>query len=117
MAHMGGTASEEIDAPLDEVGAVGEDVLSAPDWQDGRVAMTALETDDEGRATLVEAENDIKVRPLRSQVRFRYEAPDRLSWRMVKGDLKSVEGLSNLEDVGGGLTRSGFRFYGIIDSM
>src|SRR3954451_16302339 len=106
MAHMGGTASEEIDAPLDEVWAVVEDVLSAPDWQDGLVAMTALETDGEGRATLVEAENDIKVRTVKSQVRFRYEAPDRLSWQQVKGDLKSVEGSWDLEDLGGGRTRA-----------
>src|SRR3954467_10454493 len=88
MAHMGGTASEEIDAPLDEVWAVVEDVLSAPDWQDGLVAMTDLETHGGGRGTRGERENHIKVRSVKSQVRFRYEAPDRLSWEQVKGDLK-----------------------------
>src|SRR3954447_1805903 len=106
MAHMGGSASEEIGAPLDEVWAVVEDVLSAPDWQDGLVGMTALETDDEGRATLVEAENDIKVRTVKSQVRFRYDPPARLSWEQVKGDLKSVEGSWTLEDLGDGRTRA-----------
>src|SRR3954465_13496029 len=106
MAKMGGSASEEIDAPLDEVWAVVEDVLSAPEWQDGLVGMTALETDDEGRATLVEAENDIKGRTVKSQVRFHYEPPDRLSWEQVKGDLKSVEGSWALEDLGDGRTRA-----------
>ena len=52
----------EIDAPIAEVWAVVEDVLIAPEWQGGLDSMTALETDDEGRATLVETENDIKVR-------------------------------------------------------
>ena len=50
MAHMGGSASEEIDAPLEEVWAVVADVLDAPDWQGGLVGMTALEHDGEGRA-------------------------------------------------------------------
>jgi uncharacterized membrane protein len=112
MAHMGGRASEEIDAPLDEVWGVVEDVLSAPEWQDGLVAMTALETDDEGRATLVEAENDIKVRTVKSQIRFHYEAPGRLSWEQVKGDLKSVEGSWTLEDLGGGRTRATYELDG-----
>src|SRR3954462_5741970 len=112
MAHMGGTASEEIDAPLDEVWAAVEDVLSAPDWQDGLVGMTALETDDEGRATLVEAEKDIKVGTVKSPVRFRYDAPARLSWEQVKGDLKSVEGSWTLEGLGGGGTRATYELDG-----
>ncbi|HYU59772.1 MAG TPA: SRPBCC family protein [Solirubrobacterales bacterium] len=106
MAHMGGSASEEIDVPLDEVWAVVEDVLTAPDWQGGLVAMSALERDDEGRPTLVETENDIKVRHVKTEVRFRYEPPTRLSWTQEKGDLKSVEGSWTLEDLGDGRTRA-----------
>src|SRR3954454_8504621 len=106
MAKMGGSASAEIEAPLDEVWAVVEDVLSAPDWQGGLVGITALETDDEGRATLVETENDIKVRRVKTRVRFRYDPPGRLSWTQEKGDLKSVEGAWVLEDLGSGRTRA-----------
>jgi carbon monoxide dehydrogenase subunit G len=106
MARMGGSASEEIDAPLDEVWAVVEDVLAAPEWQGGLVAIRALEHDAENRPTLVETENDIKVRTVKTQVRFGYEAPTRLSWVQEKGDLKSVEGSWTLEDLGGGRTRA-----------
>ena len=106
MARMGGSASEEIDAPLDEVWAVVEDVLAAPEWQGGLVAIRALERDVENRPTLVETENDIKVRTVKTQVRFGYEAPTRLSWVQEKGDLKSVEGSWTLEDLGGGRTRA-----------
>ena len=60
MAHMGGSASAEIDAPLEEVWAVVADVLTAPEWQGGLDTMTALEHDDQGRATLVATENDIR---------------------------------------------------------
>jgi ribosome-associated toxin RatA of RatAB toxin-antitoxin module len=103
---MGGTASAEIDAPLDDVWAVVEDVLTAPEWQGGMVAMSALERDAGGRPTLVETENDIKVRHVKTQVRFRYEPPMGLSWTQEKGDLKSVEGSWTLEDLGEGRTRA-----------
>ena len=112
MAHMGGTAEAEIDAPLDEVWAVVEDVLTAPDWQGGLEAITALEHDDEGRPTMVESVSDIKVRQVKTQVRFSYEPPTRLSWAQEKGDLKSVEGSWQLEDLGGGRTRATYSLDG-----
>jgi hypothetical protein len=106
MGHLGGSASAEIEAPLEEVWAVVEDVLSAPDWQGGLVGITALERDDEGRATLVETENDIKVRRVKTVVRFFYDGPTRLSWKQEKGDLKSVEGAWVLEELGDGRTKA-----------
>jgi uncharacterized membrane protein len=112
MARLGGSASAEIEAPLDEVWAVVEDVLSAPEWQNGLVSMTALDTDGEGRPTLVEVENDIKVRTVKSQVRFTYDGPSRLSWSQVKGDLKSVDGSWELEDLGGTRTKATYALDG-----
>ena len=103
---MGGSASTEIDAPLQRVWEEVEDVLAAPQWQGGLVAVTALERDAEGRPTLVESESDIKVRHVKTEVRFAYEAPTRLSWKQEKGDLKSVEGSWKLEDLGDGRTRA-----------
>ena len=112
MANLGGSASTEIDAPIDAVWAVVEDVLSAPDWQTGLVAMTALEHDADGRPTLVEVENDIKVRRVKSNIRFAYDAPTRLSWTQEKGDLKSVDGSWDLADLGGGRTRATYTLDG-----
>lgn len=106
MAHMGGSASAEIEAPIDEVWALVEDVLIAPEWQGGLVSVTPLEHDDAGRPTLVESESDIKVKHVKTRVRFSYEAPTRLSWTQEKGDLKSVDGSWVLEDLGGGRTRA-----------
>lgn len=106
MGHMGGTASADIEAPVEEVWAVVEDVLSAPEWQGGLVAMSALERDASGRPTLVESENDIKVKHVKTEVRFAYDGPSRLSWTQEKGDLKSVEGSWTLEDLGDGRTRA-----------
>lgn len=106
MAHLGGTASSEIEAPLEEVWTVVEDVLSAPEWQGGLDAMTALERDADGRATLVETENDLKVRHVKARVRFSYKGPGRLEWTQEQGDMRSVEGSWELEDLGGGRTRA-----------
>lgn len=101
MGMLGGTASEEIDAPLAAVWAIVEDVLRSPEWQGGLLSMEALETDGEGRPTLVETVNDAKVRHVKTRVRFAYEAPHRLSWQQEKGDLKSLIGSWDLEDLGG----------------
>ena len=109
MANLGGSASVEIDAPIEAVWAVVEDVLTAPEWQGGLDAMSALERDESGRATLVETENDIKVRRVKARVRFGYEGPTRLRWTQEKGDLKSVEGSWELEDLGGARTRATYR--------
>lgn len=106
MARMGGTESAEIEAPIEAVWAVVEDVLAAPEWQGGLVSVEPLERDDEGRPTLVESTSDIKVRHVTTQVRFGYEPLARLSWTQEKGELKSLQGSWELEDLGGGRTRA-----------
>jgi len=106
MPRINGSASAEIGAPVQEVWLVVEDVLTAPDWQGGLVAMSALERDAEGRPALVEAKNDLRVRHITTRVRFRYEGPTRLSWTQEKGDLKSLTGSWSLEDLGDGQTRA-----------
>jgi carbon monoxide dehydrogenase subunit G len=100
MGKLGGTATTEIDAPLTTVWAVIEDVLSSPEWQGGLISMEALETDAGGRATLVETVNDAKVRHIKTQVRFTYDEPLRLMWTQEKGDIKSLDGSWELEDLG-----------------
>jgi ribosome-associated toxin RatA of RatAB toxin-antitoxin module len=108
MAHLGGSASSDIQAPLAQVWEIVEDVLSAPDWQGGLDGMSALERDPEGRATLVETESDIKVRRVKARVRFRYDGPNRLSWSQEQGDMKSVEGSWELEALSEDRTRATF---------
>lgn len=109
MGHLGGSASIEIDAPLDTVWAVVEDVATAPDWQGGLDKITPIERDADDRPTLVETENDIKVRRIKARVRFRYDGPTLLAWTQEKGDMKSVEGAWELEDLGNQRTRATYR--------
>jgi carbon monoxide dehydrogenase subunit G len=106
MGSLSGSSTAEIAAPLDEVWKLVEDVSTVPDWQGGVNSLSALEHDGEGRATLCEIETDAKVRAVKSTVRFSYDGPTRLSWVQEKGDLKSVNGSWELEDVGDGRTRA-----------
>jgi ribosome-associated toxin RatA of RatAB toxin-antitoxin module len=104
VALLTGTSTAEIDAPVESVWELIEDVESAPQWQGGLVAMRALERDGEGRATLCESESDAKVRTVKAEIRFAYDGPTRLSWTQEKGDLKALEGSWELEDLGDGRT-------------
>jgi carbon monoxide dehydrogenase subunit G len=110
MGQLSGSASAEIDAPLERVWAVVQDVIAAPEWQGGLEEVTALERDGDGRPTLVDSVTDIKVRRVNSRVRIRYEGPTRLWWAQEQGDVKSVEAVWELEDLGNGRTRASYRF-------
>ena len=112
MANLGGEASTEIDAPIDEVWAVVEDVASAPEWQNGLERMEVLETDAGGRVLLADSTSDAKVRHVTTRVRFDYDPPNTVTWRQEKGDLKSLVGAWELEDLGGGRTRATYRLEG-----
>ena len=106
MAKLNGSSTAEIDAPLEQVWELVADVERAPDWQGGLKALEALERDDEGRATLCESETDAKIRSVRSIVRFDYRPPTQLRWEQVKGELKSVDGTWELEELSDGRTRA-----------
>jgi carbon monoxide dehydrogenase subunit G len=106
MAAMSGSASTEIDAPIDAVWALVADVESAPAWQRGIDATAAIARDDEGRATRCETVTDAKIRVFKARVSFDYAPPARLSWVQEHGDLKSMAGSWQLDDLGDGRTRA-----------
>ena len=112
MGRLGGEASIEIEASIEELWAIVEDVETAPDWQHGLEDMNPLEHDDEGRVVRAESVSDAKVKTVTSIVAFTYEPPHRLSWRQEKGDLKSVEGAWHLEDLGDGVVRATYALEG-----
>jgi ribosome-associated toxin RatA of RatAB toxin-antitoxin module len=106
MGTIVGNSTAEIEAPIEQVWALVEDVEKAPDWQGGLKGLEALERDDQGRATLCESASDAKVRTVKSIVRFTYDGPTSLTWRQEKGEMKSVEGSWTLEDLGDGRTHA-----------
>ena len=105
MGKLGGEASREVEATVDELWPIVEDVETAPDWQEGLEEMNVLDRDDDGRVLRAESVSDAKVKTVKSIVRFSYDEPTRVSWSQEKGDLKSVEGSWELEDLGDGRTK------------
>ena len=101
-----GSASIEIDAPIDEVFEVAADVEESPRWQPDIKKAEVKERDADGRQVLVRTETDAKVRTLGSDLRFTYHPPTQMNWRQEKGDLKSVEGSWSFDDLGDGRTRA-----------
>ena len=111
MANLGGEASVEIEAPIEEVWEIVEDVASAPEWQHGLDSIEPLERDDEGRVLVANSTTDAKVKSVTTRVRFSYEPQRRVEWTQEKGDLKSLVGSWELEDLGG-RTRATYKLDG-----
>jgi carbon monoxide dehydrogenase subunit G len=103
---MSGSASADIDAPIDVVWALVQDVEATPAWQRGLDSTEALTRDADGRATSCETVTDAKIKVFKARVSFEYAPPTRLSWVQDDGDLKSMAGSWQLEDLGAGRTRA-----------
>lgn len=113
MSAISGRTSADIDRSIGEVWTLIADVERAPEWQGGLDKLQALEHDAEGRPTLCLTETDAKVKVIRSHVRFAWDgAPNRLTWRQEKGDLKRLDGSWILEDLGDGRTRATYELDG-----
>jgi len=106
MGSIEGTASTEIEASIDEVYAVAADIEGSRRWQPEIKVAECVERDADGNQLLVHMETDAKVRRLSSEMRFDYESPTRIGWSQEDGDLKSVDGSWEFEDLGAGRTRA-----------
>jgi ribosome-associated toxin RatA of RatAB toxin-antitoxin module len=112
MARMEASRSVEIDAPLERVYEIAADVPGAERWRSQVVEIEVLETDDQGRATLVEEVTDAKVKKVRTRLRFSYDPPSGMDWEQEKGDMKSLTGGWRFEDLGDDRTRATFSLDG-----
>ena len=106
MGNIVGDRSVEIDAPIERCFEIAADIENAPDWQGSLKDVEVLEHDGDGRAELVETVSDAKVKTVKARLRFSYEEPTRVTWEQEKGDVKSLNGWWDLEDLGGGRTRA-----------
>lgn len=104
-----GESTTEIDAPLQRVWALVADVERGPDWQGAMRSLVGVERDAEDRVLLADTETGTQLRVVQSQVRFTYSPSTRLSWKQTRGDLKSMSGEWELEDLGDGRTRATYR--------
>jgi hypothetical protein len=98
--------AEVIAAPPDVCLAALLDFESYPDWQS---AVKDTEILEGGGAPVVEFRIDAKLKTVRYVLRYHPEPPSRLWWEYVEGDVRSVAGSYELEDLGDGTTRATYR--------
>ena len=106
MANIRGSASTEIEAPLDAVWAVVEDVGQWAAWQDTLGDVTPTEQDGEGRVSECQVKIDAKITQISMRLECSYAPQTRMTFTRTSGDLSSLEGRWQLEDLGEGRTRA-----------
>jgi len=55
---------------------------------------------EDGAAKQVEMELDIKIRRIRYVLEYQHQPPTRLTWSLVEGDVKGIEGSYVFEEIG-----------------
>jgi ribosome-associated toxin RatA of RatAB toxin-antitoxin module len=106
VGNITGERSVEIEAPIERCFEIAADVAKAPEWQDSLRDAEVLEHDGDRRPALVETESDAKVKTVNALLRFTYDEPTGIRWEQEKGDVKSLHGWWDFEDLGGGRTRA-----------
>jgi carbon monoxide dehydrogenase subunit G len=106
MANISGNASTEIDAPIDAVWAVVQDVGQWAQWQStlGQVTPTAQDAD--GRVSECEVDIDAKITKISLALECAYAQPSQMTFTRTSGNLSSLDGSWSLEDLGGDRTRA-----------
>lgn len=85
------TRQMRINAPCDQIWSVLTDFERYPTWARDLKEASVLERDDEGRATRVRFRAAAMGRSTSYTLRYRWDdAPDRLPWELVDGDIMQV---------------------------
>ena len=85
------------------------DFETYPEWQSAVKRCDVLERGADGRGSLIETVIDAKLKRVRYVLRYHYDAPARIWWDYVEGDVKSIDGDYEFEDLGDGGTRAIYR--------
>lgn len=98
---MTSTGSIEINAPVEHVFATITDFDNVASWQSQCLSADVEERDADGRATVVRLQIDMKIKQPTYRNRYSYAAaPNRLTFKLIDGDIKKAEGAYTLDAVG-----------------
>ncbi len=91
----------EISAPAKDVFAVATDFASYPEWNSNITKVEILQRDDSDRPTKVWMEVDAKLKVISYTLGYDYsDAPGTLSWTLVDGDVRELEGSYAFDESG-----------------
>jgi uncharacterized membrane protein len=96
----------EIEAPRERCFEIAADIEGAPKWQRTLEKVDVIERDTEKRPRIVETVSDAKVKKATAILRFDYQPPTGISWDQEKGDVKSLVGSWEFEELGPERTRA-----------
>ncbi len=98
------TQQMHIEAPLERIWAVLTDFESYPTWARDLKESTVVQRDDQGRATLVRFRAAAMGRSTTYTLAYEWDdAPHRLPWKLVTGDIQRVlDGAYEFAEVDGG---------------
>jgi hypothetical protein len=92
MAEHQQSFTTSIEAPpalcYDAIG----DFETYPTWSSPVSKVAVLDRHSDGKARRVEFEVDMKLRTVRYVLEYTWHPPNRLTWKMVEGDLGDIEG-------------------------
>jgi hypothetical protein len=92
MAEHQQSFSTPIEAPLglcyDAIG----DFEAYPRWSSPVTSIAVLDRHPDGKARRVEFAVDMKLKTVRYVLEYTWHPPNRLTWKMVDGDLADIEG-------------------------
>jgi Polyketide cyclase / dehydrase and lipid transport len=106
VADLEGSESIEIAAPIGRCFAIASNLDRVPEWHGAMKAARVVERYDDGRARLVEGEMDALVASVKVTLEFDYDEPGGVRWTRRSGDLRSLDGWWEFEEVGAGVTRA-----------
>jgi ribosome-associated toxin RatA of RatAB toxin-antitoxin module len=106
MSLISGESATEVPASIERCWSVVEDLSRAPEWQQGLRSVTVIERDPEGRPLVCDTVIDAKFREVRCRVRCSYEAPRRMAFERISGEIPAMRGSWELESVGPERTRA-----------
>jgi len=92
MADVQQSFTTPIEAPLDLCYSAIGDFEAYPIWSSPIASITVLARHPGGQAQRVEFIVDMKLRTVRYVLEYTWHPPNRLTWKMVEGDLADIEG-------------------------
>lgn len=100
MSRFGGQSSAQVAAPAAACFQLVCDTPRTPEWQQAIAAVEVLESDRDGRASLVRARIDALIARVELDLRLTYEQERSLHMRRVSGDLRDLTAIWTFEDLG-----------------
>ena len=103
MSEFSQTYSADVAGTLDDCFAVLTDFGDYPRWSAPVQECRVLDRHPDGLPRRVAFALDMTVKTLRYTLEYTYDPPHGATWRLVEGDVKSVEGSYRFEPAGDGI--------------